>query len=81
MPNSLRCKLAKLKHKGQITPEEYRILVDKLEGQDRELRGSGEWNMKYQDEMAFFTCNKCHKTFIETSRFCPNCGRDMGGAG
>lgn len=81
MPNSLRNKLSKLKHKGLLNPEEYKTLVDALEGEEKALRGSGGWNMKYQDDMAFYTCNKCHKTFIETSRFCPSCGRDMGGAG
>lgn len=81
MPNSLRSKLSKLKHKGLLNPEEYKTLVDALEGEEKALRGSGGWNMKYQDDMAFYTCNKCHKTFIETSRFCPSCGRDMGGAG
>ena len=37
MPNSLRSKLSKLRHKGQITDDEYKELIDKLEGHDADL--------------------------------------------
>lgn len=38
MPNSLKTKLSKLKYKGQITDEEYRELIAKLDGHDTEIR-------------------------------------------
>ena len=37
MPNSLKCMLKKLHHKGQITDAEYEELISKLSGHDREL--------------------------------------------
>lgn len=37
MPNSLRAKLSKLRHKGEITQEEYSELINKLNGHDSEL--------------------------------------------
>lgn len=36
MPQSLRCKLSKLKHQGRITDKEYCELIKKLEGHDKE---------------------------------------------
>lgn len=38
MPNSLKTKLSKLRHKGQITNEEYQELITKLDGHDAEIR-------------------------------------------
>lgn len=81
LPNSLRSKLGKLRNKGQITPEEYKTLVDKLEGHDKTPRGSGEWIHKHVDDMSVYVCNKCQRASIETSKFCPWCGREMGGTG
>ena len=37
MPNSLRAKISKLRHKGEITQEEYSELINKLNGHDSEL--------------------------------------------
>jgi len=37
MPNSLRSKLSKLRYKRQISDEEYRELIAKLDGHDKEL--------------------------------------------
>lgn len=37
MPNSLKSKLSKLRYQGKITDEEYKELIDKLEGHDEEL--------------------------------------------
>ena len=37
MPNSLRSKLKKLWHKGRISEEEYKELINKLAGHDHEL--------------------------------------------
>lgn len=76
MPNNIRCKLSKLKHKGLLNPEEYKTLVDKLEGHDKALRGSGEWIRKYVDDMAIYVCNKCQRASVESSKFCPWCGRE-----
>ena len=81
LSDSLRSKLSNLKNKGQITPREYKTLVDKLEGHDKALRGSGEWIRKYVDDMAIYVCNKCQRASIETFKFCPWCGREMGGTG
>ena len=39
MAHSLRCKLSKLRYKGEITEEEYRELIDKLDDHDKDLRG------------------------------------------
>lgn len=38
MANSLRAKLSKLKHDGNITEAEYQTLVKKLDGHDKILR-------------------------------------------
>ena len=38
MPNSLRSKLSSLRYKGKITEEEYKELITKLDGHDKELR-------------------------------------------
>lgn len=38
MPNSLKSKLSSLRYKGLITDEEYKELVKKLDGHDREIR-------------------------------------------
>ena len=37
MPNSLKVKLSKLRYKGQITNSEYKQLIDKLDGHDKDL--------------------------------------------
>lgn len=37
MPNSLRVKLSKLRHKRKITNEEYQELIKKLDGHDAEV--------------------------------------------
>lgn len=37
MPNSLKARLKKLNHKGQIDVAEYEELINKLEGHDQEL--------------------------------------------
>lgn len=37
MPNSLRSKLSKLRYKRQISDEEYRELIEKLNGHNKEL--------------------------------------------
>ena len=37
MPNSLRNKLSKLRFQGKITQDEYKELIEKLEGHDEEL--------------------------------------------
>lgn len=38
MPDSLNVKLSKLRHKGQISEEEYEELKRKLSGHDKEIR-------------------------------------------
>lgn len=38
MPNSLRCKLSKLRFQGKITQEEYKELLEKLDGHNKNLR-------------------------------------------
>lgn len=37
MPNSLRAKLSKLRHEGNITDAEYQAFIKKLDGHDREI--------------------------------------------
>ena len=37
MPNSLKAKLSKLRYKGQITDAEYKELISKLNGHDRQI--------------------------------------------
>ena len=37
MPNSLKAKLSNLRYKGQITDAEYKELIDKLNGHDRQM--------------------------------------------
>lgn len=39
MPNSLRSKLSKLRYKRRISEDEYRELIEKLNGHDKELLG------------------------------------------
>ena len=81
MANKLRTKLARLRREGQITFAEYKTLSDMIEGQEKALRGSGMWICKCVDDMAVYVCNKCQRASIETSKFCPWCGREMGGTG
>lgn len=38
MTNSLRAKLSKLRHVRNITEEEYKILINKLDGHDKQIR-------------------------------------------
>lgn len=38
MPKSLKCKLSSLRYKRLLTDEEYKELIQKLEGHDREIR-------------------------------------------
>ena len=38
MANSLRAKLSKLRHDGNITDAEYQKLIAKLDGHDKEIR-------------------------------------------
>ena len=38
MPNSLRCMLSKLRHKGQISDAEYKELITKLENHDKVIK-------------------------------------------
>lgn len=38
MPLSLKIRLAKLEHKGQISQEEYQSLITKLNGHDKQIR-------------------------------------------
>lgn len=40
MPNSLKCMIKKMKHKGKITEAEYAMLVTKLAGHDRIRRNN-----------------------------------------
>lgn len=56
MPGSLRCKLSKLRHKGQITAEEYEELIKKLDGHDKEIRN------KAIDEFAEKCKERCMRT-------------------
>ena len=41
MANSLRAKLSKLRHDGNITDAEYQELIKKLDGHDMEIYGLG----------------------------------------
>lgn len=38
MPNSLKAKLSKLRYKNQITDKEYKELINKLNGHDRNIK-------------------------------------------
>lgn len=38
MPNSLKVMIAKLKHKGCITADDYNALITKLDGHDAKIR-------------------------------------------
>ena len=38
MPNSLKSKLSSLRYKRLLTDEEYKELIKKLDGHDREIR-------------------------------------------
>ena len=38
MPVSLKCKLEKLKHNGQINNDEYNSMIKKLNGHDMEIK-------------------------------------------
>ena len=37
MPKSLKCKLSTLHYQGRITEDEYKELIEKLEGHDKAL--------------------------------------------
>lgn len=43
MPNSLRSKLSKLRFQGKITQDEYKELIEKLEGHDEALVAQIKW--------------------------------------
>ena len=60
MPGSLRCKLSKLRHKGQITAGEYEELIKKLDGHDKEIRN------KAIDEFAEALHKKCDGMIAHT---------------
>lgn len=78
MANNLKTRLARLRREGQITLAEYKTLSDMLEGQEMALRGSGMWITRYYSLDVFgFMCNQCGREVIETSKFCPNCGKPM----
>ena len=47
MPNSLKCKLKKLRHKGKISEEEFNELIDKLNGHDARLM-ERQYNAGYE---------------------------------
>jgi hypothetical protein len=67
MANSLRSKLSKLRHDGNISDNMYHELLNKLNGHDRELRAKAidefvanaeKWNnniKSIRNEEAFFT--------------------------
>ena len=68
MANSLRAKLKKLKHDGNITEEDYQELLKKLDGHDKKLKKdvvdefaeyyiTGE--CEYKDCDGNFMCIKC----------------------
>ena len=59
MPNSLKSKLSSLRYKRLITDEEYKELIKKLDGHDREIRA------KVIDEFVNLV-NEC-------SGYTPNC--------
>ena len=46
MANSLKAKLSKLRYKGQISEEEYKALIDKIDGHDRTLKERYSKNCK-----------------------------------
>jgi hypothetical protein len=52
MPNSLKSKLSSLRYKRLLTDEEYKELIKKLDGHDREIRA------KAIDEFAEKVCDR-----------------------
>lgn len=60
MANSLKSKLAKLRHDRNISEKMYKDLLDKLDGHDRELRN------KVIDEFAEALRGICYKCPIGT---------------
>ena len=81
MAHSLRCKLSKLRYKGKITEEEYKELINKLDGHDEVLkklyeRPNGRWVLSTQGQ---YFCSQCKLRIggYERSSFCPSCGADM----
>lgn len=57
MPLSLKCKLSKLRHNGQITDDEYNELIKKLDGHDKKIRA--DERTKVFDEISAYIINSC----------------------
>lgn len=70
MPNSLKTKLSKLRHKCQITNEEYQELIAKLDGHDVEIRA--DERRKTLDE-AREIIKLMHNKCIELDHDCDRC--------
>ena len=84
MPNSLRCMLSKLRHKGQISDAEYKKLITKLDNHDRlikEQTNTAEW-ITYKAkqggiEEKWYKCSNCgwENALLIPREFCPKCGK------
>ena len=59
MPNSLKAKLSNLRYKGQITDAEYKELIDKLNGHDRQILDEIKAEIDFQNKWLFHVwCDK-----------------------
>lgn len=73
MPNSLRCKLSKLRFQDKITQEEYKELLEKLDGHDQFIRDMCElkWipveeRLPEVGETVLVSERGCKEVFIDT---------------
>lgn len=85
MPNSLRCMLSKLRHKGQISDAEYKELITKLDNHDKVIKeqtNTAEWieSGKQGGIPISYKCSNCDFWWNNNKfRYCPNCGSRMKG--
>ena len=65
MPNSLRTKITKLRYKGQISEDEYKELINKLDGHDIEQL---KWWLEYLNRVTDILENEITETKVKIEK-------------
>ena len=65
MPNSLRTKISKLRYKGQISEDEYKELINKLDGHDTEQL---KWWLEYLNRVTDILENEIAETKVKIEK-------------
>lgn len=50
--------------------------LEDIESADVRENVRGEW-LQNEESPWLYECSKCHRVFLGTTDFCPNCGADM----